>query len=174
MFYLVRHGEPDYSEANTKIYHDIGIELSPLTENGRMQIKKVAEDPRLQNSSIIISSPFTRALQTAAILSKKLGLDIIVETDLHEWMANKDYIYVDDETAKKNYREYIDNKGYYPEGEPKDWETTAMMKERFVNVLKKYKNYDDVIVTCHGMIMEAVTGMHHPKHGEIFEFEVES
>lgn len=32
MFYLVRHGELYYSEANTKTYHDIGIELSPLTK----------------------------------------------------------------------------------------------------------------------------------------------
>ena len=31
-FNLVRYGEPYYSEANTKTYHDIGIELSPLAE----------------------------------------------------------------------------------------------------------------------------------------------
>lgn len=171
MYYLIRHGEPNYSERNTKIYHDIGVELSPLSENGRNQIKDVAKDARLKNVSIIISSPFTRALQTAAILSKELGLDIVVETDLHEWMADKNYSYVDDEIAEKNYREYIDCKGSYPEGEIKDWETAEMMRERFVKVLRKYKNYENVIVTCHGMIMEAVTGLRHPRHGEIFEFE---
>ena len=31
--------------------------------------------------------------------------------------------------------------------------------------------YENVIVTCHGMIMEVVTGLRHPRHGEIFEFE---
>lgn len=171
MYYLIRHGEPDYSEKNTKIYHDIGIELSPLTENGRQQIKNVAKDPRLKNADIIISSPYTRALQTAAILSKELNIDIIVETDLHEWKADKSYTYVDDEIAEKSYLEYVDNKGCYPEGEARDWETADMMRERFINVLCRYKNYGNVIVTCHGMLMEAVTGLHHPRHGEIFEFE---
>lgn len=107
MFYLIRHGEPDYSEASTKMYHDIGIELSPLTENGRIQIKKVAEDPRLQNASIIISSPFTRALQTAAILSKELGLDMIVETDLNEWMARKNENAIDVITKSIYYNSNI-------------------------------------------------------------------
>ena len=38
-------------------------------------------------------SSYTRAVQSAAILSKELGLEIRIETDLHEWVANDLYIY---------------------------------------------------------------------------------
>ena len=172
MFYLVRHGEPDYSEINTKIYQSFGSNMCPLTEKGRNQIKETAKDLRLHNSAIIISSPYTRALQTAAILSKELGLEIVIETNLHEWLANKHYIHEEEYIADKNYKQFHQNNGCYPSGEEKDWETFEMMKTRAVAVLEKYKDYGNVIVTCHGMLMEAITGLHHPKHGEIIEFEL--
>lgn len=173
MFYLVRHGEPDYSERNTKIYQGFGVNLSPLTRLGIEQIKESAKDPRLTHADIILSSPYTRALQTAAILSKELGIDIIVETDLHEWVANKNYIYDSDKQAQLNFREYVQNKGNYPQNEEKSWETAVMMKERFLRVLEKYKSYEKVIVTCHGTIIQAVTGSYKPKHGEIMEYRLE-
>lgn len=172
MFYIVRHGEPDYSEINTKIYKGFGSNMCPLTEKGKSQIKETAKDLRLHNAEIIISSPYVRALQTAAILSKELGLDIIVETDLHEWLANKNYIHEEDSIADENYNQFHENNGCYPLGEEKDWETFEMMKSRALAVLEKYKDYKNVIVTCHGMLIEAITGQHHPKHGEIIQFEL--
>ena len=71
MFYFIRHGETDYSDRNTKIYKGFGVNLSPLSENGIQQIKETAKDLRLTDADIILSSPYTRALQTAAILSKE-------------------------------------------------------------------------------------------------------
>lgn len=173
MFYLIRHGATDYSQRNTKIYQGMGVNLSSLSEAGIQQIKETAKDPRLKDSAVILSSPYTRALQTAAILSKELGIEIIVETDLHEWLANKNYIYEDDETAQKNYREYEDNQGKYPDGRERDWEDAQIIKERVQAVLKKYKHYEKVIVACHGTLIQAVTGKHHPQNGEIVEFELQ-
>lgn len=173
MFYLVRHGEPDYSERNTKIYQGFGANMCPLSEKGREQIENTAKDPRLKSASIILSSPYTRALQTAAILSKELGLDILVETDLHEWVANKKYIYEEDEHAMKNYDDYTKNKGIYPDGKDKDWESIEVMKNRFYNILKKYQHYDNIIIACHGTLMSAVTGLGRPAHGEIYELKIE-
>lgn len=46
------------------------------------------------------------------------------------------------------------------------------MKNRATCVLEKYKNYDKVKVACHGKVMQAITGLHHPEHGEIFEFDL--
>ena len=172
MFYIVRHGEPDYSEANSKIYNGFGSNMCTLTPKGCDQIKNTAKDSRLKNADIIITSPYGRALHTAAILSKELNVDIIVETDLHEWLANKYYIHESDDVADSNYNEFHLNNGCYPPEGKKDWETAEMMKKRAVAVLKKYKDYNNVIVTCHGMLIEAITGRHHPKHGEIIEFEL--
>lgn len=145
--------------------------MCPLSSKGREQIIKTAKDKRLQGADIILSSPYTRTLQTAAILSKELQIDIIVETDLHEWVANKNYIYEEDEIAVKNYNEYIQNKGIYPNGVDKDWESNEIMKIRFFQVLEKYKQYDKVIVASHGTLMSAVTGLDRPAHGEIYELD---
>ena len=146
MFYFIRHGETDYSDRNTKIYKGFGVNLSPLSENGIQQIKETAKDLRLTDADIILSSPYTRALQTAAILSKEIGIEIAVETDLHEWVANKNYIYDEDEKAEKSYQQYVDNQGEYQDGVDEVWESKQMMEERVLAVLKKYSQYKKVIV----------------------------
>lgn len=172
MFYFIRHGDTDYSNRNTKIYKGFGVHLSPLSKTGVAQIKETAKDERLKGADIILSSPYTRALQTAAILSKELCTDIIVETDLHEWLANKNYIYDEDEAAEKSYREYEKTHGIYPNGEERVWENSESIRTRVLAILSKYSHYDKVIVACHGMMIQAVTGGHHPDNGEIVEFEL--
>ena len=72
-FYLVRHGEPTYKPVDVRKFIGHGRDLAPLTKNGIEGVKKTANDSRLKNCEIIVSSPYTRALQTAAILSKELG-----------------------------------------------------------------------------------------------------
>ncbi len=172
MFYLVRHGKTDYSLQNTKIYQGYGVNLSPLSKEGIEQIDITSKDPRLKNADLIISSPYTRALQTAAILSKNLGVDITVETDLHEWIANKNYVYESDEAAINAYREYTENGGEYPKDSNSDWETVFDIRARVLPVLQKYKHLDKVIVACHGTLIQALTGEYIPKNGEIVEFEL--
>ncbi len=174
MFYLVRHGKTDYSEKNTKIYQGFGTNLAPLSAAGEAEIKNTARDIRLQCAGIILSSPYTRALQTAAILSKELQIDIAVETDLHEWVANKTYAYYeDDERAERHYQEYLDSSGKYPEGAEKDWEDAASIRARVTAVLSKYRQYNKVIVACHGMLIHALTGRYPAGNGEILEFELD-
>ncbi len=172
MFYFIRHGSTDYSQRNTKIYQGFGVYLSPLSELGVRQIKETARDQRLRGADIIISSPYTRAVQTAAILSKELGADIAIETDLHEWLANKDYIYDDDETAERAYEEYVRCRGVYPECESRAWEDAASIRERVLKVLERYAFYDKVIVACHGAMIQAVTGGELPACGEVAEFDL--
>ncbi len=173
MFYFVRHGKTDYSERNTGIYQGFGAELAPLSEEGIKQIKKAAKDKRLKGADIIISSPYTRALQTAAILSRKLDVKIAVETDLHEWVADKSYSWIDDETADRHYDEFAAGEGRYPEGEDRPWEDAQTIKQRVLAVLKKYAGYKKVIVVGHGMMIQATTGCAHPDNGQIVEFRLD-
>ena len=172
MFFLIRHGYPDYSQQNTKIYQGYGMNLSPLSQKGIEEIKETAKDIRLKNADIIISSPYTRALQTAAIISKAVGVDIAVETDLHEWIANRDYVYEDDKTAIEAYRQYRDNNGECPEGVNVKWETASDIKCRVIPILEKYKHLHKVVVACHGTLIQALKGGNIPKHGEIVVFEL--
>ncbi len=171
MFYFIRHGEPDGSQRNTKIFQGFGVHLAGLSERGIAQIEEAARDPRLSGAEIILSSPYTRALQTAAILSKTLGLSIVIETDLHEWLANQNYLYEDDETAGLAYREYLESGGRH-RSEAQVWEETASVRKRVLRVLEKYAAYENVIVACHGMVIQAVTGDGHPDYGEIQEFDL--
>ena len=172
MFYLIRHGKTDYSEINTKIYQGFGSNLARLSELGIRQIRETAGDPRLRGADLILASPYTRALQTAAILSRELGAEIVVETDLHEWLANKYYVYEDDETAERAYLEYEACGGVYPAGEERAWEDAASIRARVLPVLRKYARYGKVIVAGHGMMIRAVAGGEHPENGGIVEFEL--
>ncbi len=171
MFYFVRHGKTDYSEHNQKIYQGYGVNLASLAEKGKKQIKQTAKDERLQDADLIISSPYTRALQSAAILSRKLNVRLEVETDLHEWLANKNYMYEEDSKAELACAEYFSLNGDYPPGQDRNWESRQLMAERVRKVLEKYSQYDKVIVVGHSMMIQAVTG-YNPKLGEIVEFNL--
>lgn len=172
MFYFVRHGKTDYSERNTKIYQGFGVNLSKLSEEGITQIKETAKDERLKDADIILCSPYTRAVQTASILSKELDIDIVIETDLYEWLANKNFIYEDDKTAGQAFEEYEKYHGQYPDGKEMVWENASSIKNRVLEVLYKYSSYKKVIIACHGMMIQATTGGKHPACGEVVEFDI--
>ena len=78
VFYLVRHGKPDYSELYEKGFWGFGRDFAPLSEEGIRQAEAAARDERLKGASIIVSSPYTRALQTAQIIPKHTGMEFAV------------------------------------------------------------------------------------------------
>lgn len=172
VFYFIRHGQADFSLKNEKIYQGRGFDLLPLSELGRQQIRAAARDGRLKAAQLILSSPFGRALHSAAILSKELGLDIRVETDLHEWSADAaERTFLPREEAERRYRELTDSHGRHPGGRTPAWESAGQMKARVFAVLDKYKDYRCVIVTCHGTLMQYVLDIPHPENGQIAKLE---
>ncbi|MDO5438604.1 MAG: histidine phosphatase family protein [Erysipelotrichaceae bacterium] len=169
MFYFVRHGKTDYSKRNTGIYQGFGVNLAPLSEKGIQQISEAAKDPCLQGADLILCSPYTRAVQSAAILSQKLGADIVVETDLHEWVADTDYNVVSDEEEDIAYEAYLNSSGRHS-SEADHWEETETLRKRILNVLRKYESYPKVVVVGHETMIRAVTGCGHIKCGTIIEY----
>ena len=163
--YFIRHGQTDYSLKDQKIYQGFGVNLAPLSEEGVRQIEETAKDPRLQGAELILTSPYTRAVQTAAILSRRLDLPIVVETDLHEWVANKHYIYEENEIAHKAFHEFMEHNGEAMEGVL--WESAQDIRKRVEAVLKKYRQYHKIIVAGHGYLIQSMTGVPHPENGEI-------
>lgn len=86
-FYLIRHGETMWSLADER-RHKVGLrDFVPLTENGCSQIEHLVGSLKSFDGELIVSSPMTRALQSAAILCRHLNLPINVEYDLHEWIS---------------------------------------------------------------------------------------
>ncbi|HPD60964.1 MAG TPA: histidine phosphatase family protein [Thermodesulfobacteriota bacterium] len=78
--YLIRHGEIDSNVK--KIY--AGTSEEPLNSNGRRQVALLASRLEGKGISRIYTSPLTRAVETAKILSKKLKVPVIVEKELRE------------------------------------------------------------------------------------------
>lgn len=170
-FYFIRHGEMDTTMAGRKFYKGFSHNMMTLSEKGIAQIHETAKDTRLTDIELIITSPFGRAIHSAAILSKDLGVEIRVESDLHEWLAdNVTYEYLSDEEAEKNYRCLTENNGCHPMGNMCVWESADQMKKRVMLVLERYRNYSSVIVVCHGTLMQYVLGIGHPQHGQIAKF----
>ena len=80
--YMIRHGKADYSYGDLHNFIGQGHDLAKLDDKYIDDVIKTSKDIRLKNADLIVSSPYTRALQTAAIISKKTGLDIKIEADL--------------------------------------------------------------------------------------------
>lgn len=170
IFYLIRHGKADYSYGDKHGFIGQGHDFAPLKQDRIKEVIETSKDLRLKKAEIIISSPYTRALQTASIISKETGLEIIVEPDIREWQPDLTYQYKDSIEMKEYYRDYIENKGKYPNNEIRKWETKEHLKNRVMSVINKYKDkYDTVIVVAHKMAFQAICDCGDMKTAEIFE-----
>ncbi len=80
ILYVVRHGETD--ENARGILQGASID-GPLNENGVRQIEEFA---RMVPTGIkkIYASPLKRVLQSAEIINKKIGVDVVVKDSLRE------------------------------------------------------------------------------------------
>lgn len=150
---FMRHSEPDYSFVEGKKYIGHGIDLAQLTEKGIQIAENASFDSRLNNAEVIVSSPYTRALQTAAIISKNRQLNIKVELDLHEWMPDLYFQYSSNEEARKVNRLCIDQKGVCPEDSKIKYESLENVFNRAKKALLHYSGYKKIIVVTHGIVM---------------------
>jgi broad specificity phosphatase PhoE len=169
LFYLIRHGEPDWDLNEQYKLKGHGRDLVPLTKIGIEQVYETARDQRLKNAQIIVSSPYPRALQTGAILSKELQLEIIVEFDLREWQPDLTFHYNSLEQLKEIGDDYDSQNGIYPPGETRIWESKEIMKKRIDGVIDRYLDYDCVIMTGHGMAFRTQVDIKEIKHASIIE-----
>lgn len=167
--YMIRHGKADYSYGDSHNFIGHGHDLAKLDEEYIEDVIKTSKDPRLQEASVIVSSPYTRALQTAAIISKETGLDIKVEPDLREWEPDTTYQYKAKE-MKEYYKDYNNNNGISPIDRVVKWETKDHLKNRVQEVINKYSDYECVIFVFHKMAIQAVTGIEKIAPAEIIEF----
>jgi len=149
----MRHSEPDYSFVMERGYKGHGLDLAQLTENGIQIAENASLDHRLDNTEIIISSPYTRALQTAAILSKNRQLDIKIELGLHEWMPDLSFQYSSKEWAAKATKLSLEYKGICPDDSEIKFENLEDVFNRAKKALLRYSRYKKIIVVTHGIVM---------------------
>lgn len=114
---FIRHGEPDKTLVDKRGFIGQGRDMAPLSGLGVEQAEEVARNSLLDGSQIIVSSPYTRALQTAAIISKNTGLDINVEVDIHEFIPDKTFAVKGEEENRQLHIDFMRCFGEYPNGE---------------------------------------------------------
>lgn len=164
----MRHGEPDYGSVGTWDRIPFGKDFAGLTQVGVEQISKAAEELSGEGVQIIISSPFTRAMHGATIISRALDLPVLVEKDLHEWQSDLTHEIVEDEKLLMLCRDFDACNGIYPNGEEKMWESREMVRKRVLATLEKYAEYEKVIVMGHAIMIQAITGESRPfEYGEV-------
>lgn len=153
VFVLIRHGDTNWPLVDDSGFRGHGMDLAPLTEKGRGQAELAASDPRLKNCSMILSSPYTRAMETAAILSRITGLPMRIELDLREWEPDQTYQFSSKAELMEIVNDYERHGGIHPAGERRRWEPKHALRERFERVLDRYSDLERVAVVAHGMLL---------------------
>ena len=129
LFYLVRHGEANYDNMLENGFWGFGRDFAPLSEKGRQQAEITAKDARLKQAELIVSSPYTRALQTAQIISRETGIRVEVDIDLHEWIPDEDNQYETSEESFAFAREFTEFNGESPPGKNADGNRLAICEK---------------------------------------------
>ena len=81
---LLRHGQTIFNAVFGLTRIDPGVIDPPLTAEGRRQIAAAAENLAQLPLKRAVSSPYTRALETAEILASRLKLPVVIEPLLGE------------------------------------------------------------------------------------------
>ncbi|EGQ7975599.1 histidine phosphatase family protein [Vibrio parahaemolyticus] len=155
---FVRHGEPDYSLADKRKMSQLEKDYAPLHREHIHQLHSVAKEIQAEGAEVIISSPYTRTLQTAEIINRNLCLDIFVEHDLREWRADLKGGYVELQERDRRWHEYRDSLRNNSELNNVPYESWVELKDRAVNVLSRYTNYSKIIVVSHFNVFESLAG----------------
>ncbi len=168
-WYICRHGETDHNVRQLVQGHtDI-----PLNENGRAQARIAADEIKKAGLSFdhVLSSPLSRALETACIISGFDKKDVEVLPILKEMgfgiLENRPYVGYSEEMNVLNH----DPASYRaPEGGE---ELQAMFDRmsRFLQELKESGREGNILIATHGMairgILSAVRGTGPDKIWEI-------
>lgn len=169
LFYLVRHGEASYDNMLENGFWGFGRGFAPLSEKGKQQAEMTAKDIRLRNAQLIVSSPYTRALQTAQIISRETRIQVEVDMGLHEWVPDLNNQYKTSEESFALAEEFAKFNGEYPSGEKFRWESLSHMRKRILCVADKYADYNKVIFVGHGMVFRCLTYIEKMNPAEIIE-----
>ncbi len=123
--YIVRHGESEYNaltNENLYIPGQWGVKGAPLTNEGKKQARKRAEDLKHVKFDAIFSADVARAMQTAEIIKLERKLAIQTTNIIHERLSymllGKTFTETEKEIRKT--LEELDEKAkmaYKPEGQ---------------------------------------------------------
>ncbi len=152
--YFIRHGETKLNRNNIHQPND-----TQLSDVGREQSQNLGALLKDKNIEVIYSSPITRALQSAQIISNKLGVEIELNGDLKEVKRpseivgkshNDSQVLTVKEQIRLNY--HLSDWHHSDEENFRDLEIRAI---NFISFLKRI-NKKNIAVVSHGMIIKLI------------------
>ncbi len=91
-YFVMRHGQAISNIE--KVWDFMGDPENHLTEEGRAQVAKAAEELKAKGIDVIISSPIVRTQETAKIVAENIGINpnqIITDDRIIEWQVGKEF-----------------------------------------------------------------------------------
>ncbi|MEX1027888.1 MAG: class I tRNA ligase family protein [Candidatus Paceibacterota bacterium] len=158
--FFMRHAE---SVKNVTRTFDSGQQNFPLTEKGKGEAARAAEELRDAGIDLVVTSPVQRALETAQIVAGELGAELIVEEGLAEIKSgNWDGKQVTDGSIKESRAAYcaLEPEAYYtaPRGETgESWkEIEARAFTTVSKTLEAHPGKTVLFVAHQGVVVYAV------------------
>lgn len=157
---FIRHGEPNYTPCDEAGFCGLGRDMAPLSAVGREQAKEVAKSPLLDGIEIILSSPYTRTMETASAVSLETKVPVIPEVDLHEIIPDKTFRNKGPEDTHRQQAEFKKYRGIYPKDKECTWESMQECIDRVCKVLNEYidAGYEKIAVVAHGGVLRRFVG----------------
>ena len=148
-WFLVRHGETDANKEGRML----GRSDTPLNETGREQARQLAEKLRSHSIDLIITSDLSRARETAEIIAKTTGAEILYEEGLRERHHGEAEGMLRDEAAKKygalyTYDSTVPGSEGYKDVEERAWKTLIAHK--------KNHTHKNVVIVTHGGVLRTL------------------
>ena len=163
IIYIVRHGETEENLQRILQGHMPGT----LTEQGREQVKRAAEQLSTEGVKLtasssktftrIVSSDLKRAMDSAQIISDKLNLPIVPMEILRERDWGK-FTGMPIADAMDKYR--VDGKWQFPEGTTETEEGIYERANKALVELKKQFADETIIVVTHGQFARNLIAAH--------------
>lgn len=158
---LVRHGEADYEALHRHgtAYRGARYDLTPLTRRGSRQAERLAATLELHRPSLVVSSPYTRTLHTAALLAAALQCRLTVALELHDWLPVRDGSrVVTPDVVQQKIAEYDTWKRGGPLPANRTWESDEEMRDRAMAVVRRHAVEPSLVIVSHEAVIKAATG----------------
>lgn len=158
--YVVRHGQTEWNYENRVC----GVSDVQLTDKGKEQANELSKIINMKQIDIILTSPLSRAVKTAEILSSGISKDLIIDHRLIE----QDYGVF--EGAYRDNNNFLEAKRHFP-SKLSGGESILQVVQRIFNVLdeikEKYQSKNVLIVT-HGGVCRIINAYFNEQTNEEF------
>ena len=176
--HLVRHGETDWNKESR--IQGRGKDI-PLSDVGREQIRKLRDELGDVSITRIVTSPLSRALESADLIAEKIGVPVSV----YEGLAERSLGDYEGRRAPEVQAEFPPDIVWHeqtpPNGESLD-DFRSRIVGTFSSILADHPS-EDLLVVCHGWVIRELkrhlTGMASATHdgydienATIYTFEV--